>query len=325
MSQAKKLLRASYELCRHARTNETILRTVGYTLPAVLRLHVNSVSLASAFTSTHLPQQVSLNRPSEDAAQENAALGDTVYLQSRNPKLYYFAPAFLRWLYRLITTAPAGADRNKLWIAGFANQNPSQKDQVPFMRKYRFDASAGASTLAVVPVNGGVNNESRPGGRGNYDTENSPAMTYPTPVIYYTTAGEGEIVLGPYPAHDDQYLQWLLSMTNLPTIPQTISMPYSTKEPNLPRAYANTVRKLFMGFGSRGASVLVPSGDDGVGRPHGRNKSASDRFYIVFPTSCTCGVLPLLAGCTQASVQATHRALVICRSLCHLCRWYDSF
>ena len=293
VSQANKLLGASYELYRHAWTNEIILRTGSYALPAVLHMHVNTVSPTTAFTSTHLPWQTPLGRSGEGAVQVNSASGETSELQSRrDPSV---KPMFLNWLYGMITTTPAAAGLNKLGIAGFSNQNPSQEDQRLFMKQFRTDASTGASTLTVVPVNGGVNNKSPPGGRGNLDTQYSLAMTYPTPVIYYAV-GEGEFVALSHPPHDDQYLRWLLYITNLPTVPQTISIPYSTREPDLPRAYANTVCDLFKLLGSRGASVLVPSGDDGVGRRDCKRKSENERFYTVFPASCTCGVLSLLAS-----------------------------
>ena len=224
-------------------------------------MHVKTVSPTTAFTSTHLPRQTPLGHSGEGAVQVNSASGETSELQSRRDPSA--EPMFLNWLYGMSTTTPAAAGLNKLGIAGFANQNPSQEDQRLFMKQFRTDASTVASTLTVVPVNGGVNNDGPPAsGRGNLDTKYSLAMTYPTPVIYYAV-DEGEIVALYHPPHDDQYLRWLLYITTLLTIPQTISIPYSTKEPDLPRAYANTVCDLFKRPGSRGASVLVPSGDDG--------------------------------------------------------------
>src|SRR6266702_1753819 len=45
VSQANKLLGASYQLYRRAETNDTaILRTVGYALPTVLHAHVQTVA-----------------------------------------------------------------------------------------------------------------------------------------------------------------------------------------------------------------------------------------------------------------------------------------
>jgi tripeptidyl-peptidase-1 len=44
VSQANKLLGASYLLYNHAQTNETIFRTIGYALPAVLHKHVQTIA-----------------------------------------------------------------------------------------------------------------------------------------------------------------------------------------------------------------------------------------------------------------------------------------
>jgi hypothetical protein len=63
---------------------------------------------------------------------------------------------------------------------------------------------------------------------------------YPTPVIYYTIGGTQRIWLSGEPSRGDQYLEWLLYMTNVPSIPQTISIPYFTNEPDIPVEYATS-------------------------------------------------------------------------------------
>ncbi|KAH8987770.1 Pro-kumamolisin, activation domain-containing protein [Lactarius hatsudake] len=51
--QANALLGASYQLCRHAETHETVLRTLGYSLPAALLAHVQTVAPTTHFGSPH--------------------------------------------------------------------------------------------------------------------------------------------------------------------------------------------------------------------------------------------------------------------------------
>jgi len=55
VSQANDLLGASYQLYRHAETNETIPRTVSYAFPAALPLHghVQTVAPMIYFASSH--------------------------------------------------------------------------------------------------------------------------------------------------------------------------------------------------------------------------------------------------------------------------------
>ena len=54
--QANKLLGASYRLYYRALRNDTILRTVGYALPAAFHTHVKSFTPTTIFTSSRLLQ-----------------------------------------------------------------------------------------------------------------------------------------------------------------------------------------------------------------------------------------------------------------------------
>ncbi|KAF8270540.1 hypothetical protein EI94DRAFT_1722494 [Lactarius quietus] len=83
---ANDLLGASYQLYRHTKTNETILRTVGYSLPAALHLHVRTRAHSSAVGS-----------------------------HDDNPEFTVPVKApFLRWLYNSEPYVPAATGRNKL-------------------------------------------------------------------------------------------------------------------------------------------------------------------------------------------------------------------
>ena len=44
VSQANELFGASYQLYRHTETNDTIIRTVDYAIPAVLHTHIQAVA-----------------------------------------------------------------------------------------------------------------------------------------------------------------------------------------------------------------------------------------------------------------------------------------
>ena len=51
VSLANELLGASYQLYRNVTTNDTILRTIGYALPAVLQAQVQTVAPTTYFGS----------------------------------------------------------------------------------------------------------------------------------------------------------------------------------------------------------------------------------------------------------------------------------
>ena len=288
--QANKLLGASYKVYYHAWTNETILRTVGYALPAVLHTHVKTIIPTTAFTSTGHPQQMTLSRSGGEAAHAaNISLGEPSDALSRRDgdDDAYVKPSNLRWHYNTVFNRPAAADRNALGIAGFADEKPGPEDQASFMTKFRTDLDPNDRTVRIVSINGGaeVGDRRKPGKLGNLDTQYSVAMTYPTPIFYYVTGGRRWVdpETGK-PGRGDQYLEWLLYITEEPDIPQTISVPYFIKEPDITAEYAKALCDLFARLGSRGVSVLVASGDDGVGQWD------SYEFYTVFPASCTSDV-----------------------------------
>ena len=289
VSQANKLLQASYELYCHTWTNETILRTASYAIPAALHLHVKTVVPTTAFTSTRLLEQTPRSGSGGEVAQANGGSGEPSDVLSGRDDDSYVVPSFLRWIYTMPFNDPVAKGGNKLGIAGISNEIPRKQDERLFMTKYRPNAIT--STVTVIPVNGGVDDRFPPGDRANYDTQYSAALTYPTPIEYYTIGGVQKVsTTSGLPESDDQYLGWLLYMTNLPSVPQTISVPYFTKESDITSEYAHSLCKLFTALGTRGASVLAASGDDGVGRGKCKDRSGNVKFYTVFPASCTCDV-----------------------------------
>ena len=313
MSQANILLGASYELYYHTSTNETILRTVGYALPAALHMHVQTIVPTTAFTSMSLLRQKPRRRSSGEPANVTSGEPSDVPLHGDGS---HIMPSFLRWLYGMPFSYPTAAGPNMLGIAGFGDERPDPFDQFLFMTVYRSDTNPNAAVVNVMPINDGADNESPPGERGNLDTQYGVALTFPTPVIYYTVGGTRDISPSGDANFGDQYFQWLRNLTNEPIIPQTISVPYFTREPDLPPEYTNTLCLMFAQLGSRGVSVLAASGEDGVGL--GSCKDTSGKFYTVFPASCMCHIHSLLERYIQGSVQAAHRTLVISQVLMSL-------
>jgi tripeptidyl-peptidase-1 len=290
VSRANKLLGASYQLYNHIQTNETILRTVGYALPAALHIHVQTIAPTTAFTSTQDVQQTPRSR-SGGAAAEAAASGEPVDLLSRQVPPYV-QPSFLRSLYSTIAYTPAATDQNVLGIAAFSTKYPSQEDLTGFLAEFRTDARA--ATFMV--INGGVSGLTGPSTSGpstsgprmkagvevNLDIQYSVAIAYPTPVIYYL-APDNPLAAG------DLLLEWFNYVLKQPSIPQTISVPWGTPEWNIPVEYAARLCLLFADLAALGVSVLVASGDVGVGAGNCRDRTGKLEFYTYFPASCTCG------------------------------------
>ena len=301
VSRANKLLRASYQIYYHPGTNESILRTVGYALPAALHTHVRTVVPTTAFTSRQLLQTEEAPRSGSSGAAEqakNATSGESGNMLSHReayePNLH---PSFLRWVYRMDAYIPKATNRNKLGIVGYSNESPNQLDIVEFMSDYRTDATSAIPHVESIVDDG---YQRLRGVQANLETQYALALTFPTPVFYYMGTGYGAQLepdpdgLGTVvPSPNDQYLQWLNYMTAQADseIPRTISLGYGTEEPDISLEYANALCEMFAQLGARGVSVLAASGDAGVGQGKGcLTKYGYPQFYTIFPASCMCGV-----------------------------------
>jgi tripeptidyl-peptidase-1 len=306
VTQANKLLCASYQLYRRTGTNDTtILRTIGYALPAVLHPHVQTVVPTTYFASARTPSQTSRRR----------SVGATADMVSREPATAHdndeITPSKLRLLYRTSAYVPAATNQNALGLVGFMNDSPSPTDLTTFMTNFRTDGVG--ATYTVTYINDGVYNPSDPHFDANLNMQYAQAMAYPTRHILYSVGGaqvwDDD---SDQPARGDIYLEWLNSTIIQPNAPQTIIGWYGDPEDEVPREYAAPLCNLFNTLGARGVSVIFPSGDDGVGEGDcvADDGSGKVQFVPEFPASCMCSVLFL----SFKAHQVTHRFR---RSLCH--------
>ncbi|KAH8995590.1 subtilisin-like protein, partial [Lactarius hatsudake] len=268
VSQANEMLGASYQLYRHSKVNDTIIRTVSYALPEVLHAHIQAVAPTTYFASTRTLRQTSRKRSVEAAealAEVEARSGKPVtVLSSRAGKV---TPLQLRGLYKTFAYVPTAADRNTLGVFGYQNEYPSETDLTEYMTYFRSDVQPPSlATFAVELVNGGGYDLDTPGIEASIDVQYASAMAYPTPIIFYSTGGRGEWSDTGEPLSGDVYLESLEYLLRKTVIPQTISISYGTDEWNAPREYAAALCILFAQLGTRGISVLFPAGDDGVGK-----------------------------------------------------------
>ncbi|KAH9164922.1 subtilisin-like protein [Lactarius sanguifluus] len=272
VTQANTLLGASYQLYRHVKSNETIIRTVGYALPAALHWHVLTVMPTTSFISPRTQWQKPRNR--SDRAVKSTS-GEPATVLSSRAKVDYVTPSFLHWLYDTEAYIPGATDRNVLGVVGFLGDYPSPTDLTLFMQKYRSDADD--ATYTVVRVNGGGYDPTHPHEEANVCIQYAEAMAYPTPHIFYSSG------LGPSNDYFVSFLEYTLDQED---IPQTISISYDRLEENVnSREYMVHVCDLFLRLGVRGVSVLLPSGNWGVGEDCVM-EDGSIRFRANFPASC---------------------------------------
>ncbi|KAH8984341.1 subtilisin-like protein [Lactarius akahatsu] len=301
VSQANEMLGASYQLYRHAKVNDTIIRTVSYALPDKLHAHIQAVAPTTYFVSTRTLRQT----PRRRSVEAVAASGRPVtVLSSRAGEV---TPSQLRWIYKTFAYVPTAADRNTLGVFGFRKDYPSETDLTRYMTNFRSDVQPPSlATFAVELVNGGEYDPDTPGMEASIDVQYASAMAYPTPIIFYSTGGNVRWSDSGEPVPGDVYLESLEYMLKKTVIPQTISISYGTYERNVPRDYASALCILFAQFGARGVSVLFSTGDNGVGK-NCKDKSGNVRFVVEFPASFhqTSLVLQVPMSLPSAALQIT--------------------
>ncbi|KAH9064565.1 subtilisin-like protein [Lactarius vividus] len=288
VSRANEMLGASYQLYRHAEVNDTIIRTVSYALPEVLHAHIQAVTPTTYFASTQTLRQTSRRRSVEAAAalaKGEAASGKPM-IERLSSRAVETTPSRLRRLYKTFAYVPAAADRNSLGIFGYLKDYPSEADLALCMDEFRSDVQPPSlATFIVEQVNGGEYDPDTPGSESSIDVQYTSAMAYPTPIIFYSIGGTAEFSVSGEPLPGDAVLESLEYVLKKTDIPQTISISYGTYERNVPREYARALCILFAQLGARGVSVLLPSGDEGVGK-NCKGESGNDQFVPEFPASC---------------------------------------
>ena len=276
LPQANQLLGASYRLYRNTRTNETIIRTVGYFLPAALHPHIQTVTPTTCFPSMHVtlhtPHRRSFGPVPEPAHAASGKFGARLQPPPLPPII---VPATVREMYGTSQYVPAEYwGRNRFALAG--DHRPLLDDLTDFMTAFQVQSIDASYTYVNADLD--VFNPSL---TSNAVIQYASAMSYPSPLFYFGTKIE-EISL-------TRFLSLLLDdMAIFRTV--GISYNYFT-ELLVPPELADSVCHQLARLGARGSSVLVASGNYGVGDGDCEDGEGNIKFVPEFPSSCTSGVL----------------------------------
>ncbi|KAH9006770.1 subtilisin-like protein [Lactarius hatsudake] len=271
--QANALLGASYQLYRHVETNETIVRTIGYALPAALHRLVQTVAPTTCFSAPHT--QWHSQRKRSGGAKKPASGEPATVLSSRNGD--WTTPSFLRSLYKTTEYTPVAPDRNAIGIVGILNDYPSPEDLATFMSEYRSDGTDAAITVVQ-------------GQRWGIRPDQPLWRVEPRhPVCCGHGVSDPGNLLQCRPragGTTDWLVSWFDYILMEENIPQTISISYAIDERFTSEEYAIAL----------GVSVLVSTGDDGVGKGDRVANDGIVRFISSFPA--TCPYVPAVGGTT---------------------------
>lgn len=272
-AQAEKMLAAEYKVYHSAERNHTTVRTTQYSLPKSVHGEISTIQPTTLFSNMGLIRPMVTPMSKESSAQLNtrASCGTPI------------TPSCLKSLYNINYTPRNG--QTSIGIAGYLGEVAGQSDLSTFLGEYT--SIPKSTAFSVELVNGGTNSGSGTT-EANLDTQYAMALSYPISNVFYSTGGSP-------PFNPDQstqsntnepYLDWLNYLAGKDNVPQTMSSSYGDNEQTVPRDYADTVCNQFMKLGARGVSVLVSSGDGGVGggQPSQCYSNDGNNRYMFLPT-----------------------------------------
>jgi tripeptidyl-peptidase-1 len=254
------------------------LRTLTYSLPKILKSHVDMVQPTTFFGLKHLRSTISEHHPmakEEEAHIESVSAvpgcSGTRITPTCLANLYSFASAKIQTV-------------GLLGIAGFLEEYAIKSDYNSFLKTYAYFSNKSKS-FTCTTVNGGTCPSSPAGVEANLDVQYAGSISTSVPNTYYSTAGRGQW-LGSGTNSNEPYIEFLNYLLTLPdsSLPNTLSISYGDDEATVPLSYATNVCNLFSQLGARGVSILVSSGDSGVGDTCTVGGKA--QFTTSFPAAC---------------------------------------
>ncbi|KUI73558.1 Tripeptidyl-peptidase sed3 [Cytospora mali] len=287
VAQIEKLLDAKYEAFVNTETQESVLRTLEFSLPSVLKGHVDTVQPTTFFGFRAYKSSISAVRPLDEStiaakveAEAAASVGAVKGCSS------YVDPTCLSNLYSF--SSAKDYTSGKMGIGGFLEQYAIKSDLVTFMDKYAVESNTDES-FTCVTVNDGEcpSSASEAGDEANLDVQYARSITESIPLTYYSTGGLGEFE-GSGTNTNEPYVEFLEYLLDLDDsdLPNTLSISYGDDEQTVPDDYAVQACDLFSQLGARGVSILVASGDSGVGSSGECTLDGESQFATAFPASC---------------------------------------
>ncbi len=289
VGEAESMLKTHFYYFHNKNAGIKRIRTLQYSIPQALHGYVQMVQPTTRFGQ--LRPQTSMVMDSIKAESKYHPAGyNTTFCNTT------VTPDCLRGLYQIDDFLADPDVGNSLGISGYLEQYAQYAELQRFVKEYAKYAIN--SSFSVVSINGGLNTQNVPNttdsGEANLDMQYGVAISYNTPVTYYTTGGRGFLVpdLDQPSAADNanepylDQLHYLLSLDDT-KLPKVLTTSYGEDEQSVPEEYSRAVCSLFAQLGSRGTSVIFSSGDTGVGSACQTNDGKNTtRFLPIFPAAC---------------------------------------
>lgn len=303
INAVENLLDTQYSVFQHEEGGY-LVRAPEWSLPQHLHEHITAIQPTTSFFSPRklgrmfkeVPESALTAPP--PPPNNPSRKTDPAIAAACNASLV--TPLCLRTLYGTINYTVQSSTKNSIALNNFLGESNNRSDTKIFLQKYRPDAVSSADSFEVVIIANGNDEqtqetpaelEAQKDMEGNLDSETILSISYPTPLIAYSTGGSPPFVPDLLTVNNtnEPYLEWLNHVLNQTSLPQVISTSYADDEQTVPLSYAISVCNGFAQLGARGVSLFFGSGDSGVGPPgycstnDGKN---TPTFLAMFPTSC---------------------------------------
>jgi tripeptidyl-peptidase I len=318
------LLDTKYYIFCHEEDEEVIIRTLEWSIPLRLHGHVDAIQPTNSFlrpkaqdrygglpppawdvegripTHEELTEEDILDRGHLDVPDIKDLPSNPTVSEACNRLA--ITPLCLRTLYGSLNYIPQVPGKNKVALVNFGGNVNNRSDISLFLERYRQDAAAAnaAYTFETQIVADGDDQQTPDtpeqlkqwkGFEGALDAQTMLGFSYPTPMIAYNVGGKPPFKASDFTPNNsnEPYLEWLQYLLAQSNLPQVISISYADEEQAVPYSYAKRVCEGFAQLGARGVSVLVSSGDDGVGRAGhciSNDGHKKPQWLPMFPASC---------------------------------------
>jgi len=259
VAKAEAMLRTTYNLYQTKDKRMTAVRCEHYSLPSAVAEHVDFVGGTVRFPVVQRRREgfSGLLRQLDDGKDAPGS-----------PDALIVDPAFLRSLYQ-VGDAHSKATSNKQAVASFLEQYFSPSDLQEFFKLFQ-NSSVGHTVEKVIGPNGVI-----PGTEAELDVQYIMSVGEGVRTWVWYTPGRA-----PTNPNNEPFLAWLVNVSATADAPWVHSVSYGEDEKSVGLDYASRINTEFQKLGVRGISVLIASGDSGVGG----NCTAGGRFTPNFPT-----------------------------------------
>jgi tripeptidyl-peptidase-1 len=242
-----------------------VLRCDGYSLPASVAAHIDFIAPTLSFPL--LPRPRPPPPPLPDARHSQLpAVANT--------------PATLRALYDVPRGLAATSNASVVGATGFLDEFLHLTDVRAFWAAYA-PALSGGAPVRIVGPDGGASGAA--GSEASLDAEFLSTMANGARTEFWSVAGTA-----PGTLRHEPFVAWMMAVANTSdaAVPKVFSVSYGECEASVGAAYARRLDLELQKAAARGISVLVATGDTGVGADGGvLAKCPGGKFCSQFPAA----------------------------------------